>query len=145
MPPIDSRTVTKALREETLPLLKAAGFTSFSGKKAWRYGTHTIDHVSFLSMSDYIAAGVGCTTYSFTGEAGVLYRSLDPNTTERPTESSLTFRGKLTKTIRQPIFHPYGQTEPTDRVDVWYVLPDGSNLDEVAANVAKAKIGRAHI
>lgn len=138
MSSIDSRFVTSALRSALRPVLKAAGFTAFTGKKAWRYDEHTIDHIAFLSMNDYTATGVGCTTFSFTGEAGVLYRALEPVTNERPAEYSLTFRGRLNKTVRQPIFHPYGQPEPTDRTDVWYVLPDGSNIDEVVTDAVKA-------
>lgn len=140
---MDSRFVTKELRSVLRPVLSSAGFTAFTGKKAWRYGKHTIDHIAFLSMNDYTASGVGCTTFSFTGEAGVLYRALEPVTNERPAEYSLTFRGRLNKTVRQPIFHPYGQPESTDRTDVWYVLPDGSNIDAVVTDAVKAVTDQA--
>ncbi|MDQ1608168.1 MAG: hypothetical protein QOE16_900, partial [Microbacteriaceae bacterium] len=52
----------------------------------------------------------------------------------------LTFRGFPGKTIRQPFFHPWGDVPHgaeewrSDRPDVWYVLEDGSNLDEVVTN-----------
>jgi hypothetical protein len=52
----------------------------------------------------------------------------------------LTFRGFPGKTISQPFFHPWGDVPQgaeewrRDRPDVWYVLEDGSNLDEVVTN-----------
>lgn len=90
-------------------------------------------------MNAYVAAGVGCTTYSFGGAAGVYYPALDDWAhVEWPRDSQLTFRGALGKTIRQPFFHPYGISDGSDRADIWYVLEDGSNLDAVVEDAVAA-------
>ncbi|MDQ2873637.1 MAG: hypothetical protein M3Y33_01955 [Actinomycetota bacterium] len=127
---MDGRQVGAAIRQQVRPVLKAAGFGEFTDRKAWRQSDHTIDHVAFRSFNSYIAAGVGCTSFSFSVEAGVCFRCLDPGL-RRPQAQHLTFRSVLGKNLRQPVFHPYGRQEATDRPDVWYVAPDGQNLDDV--------------
>jgi hypothetical protein len=57
----------------------------------------------------------------------VFYRCLDP-AKQRPRDDELTFSATLGKTLRQPNFHPYGTSEPSDRPDVWFVAADGRNL-----------------
>ncbi len=99
-------------------------------------------------MNAYIADGVGCTTFSFGCEAGVYYPELElaSEQVEWPRGYHLTFRGLPRKTIRQPLFQPWGVV-PTlaeawrrDRADVWYVSEDGSNLDEVVSDAANAVV-----
>ena len=136
---IDNRDVTKALGQALRPVLRDAGFTEFARKRAWRYTKHTIDQISFLAIGDYSSYGVGCTTFSFSGEASVLYRAADNGQGDRPTGPS-TFRGLLNKYLEQPIFHPGEEQDGSDRPDVWYVLPGGSNLDEVIADAARAAV-----
>ena len=91
-------------------------------------------------MNAYDADGVGCTSFSFGGLAGVYYPEVSERLVEWPRDWQLTFRGVLGKTLRQPFFHPYRSIDSTvdekfrDRPDVWYVLEDGSNLDEVCAD-----------
>ncbi|MEQ7129214.1 hypothetical protein ABN034_32440 [Actinopolymorpha sp. B11F2] len=91
--------------------------------------------MTFRSFTSYTAHGVGCTTYSFTGEVGVFYLCFDPDK-ERPKDYELTFTATLGKTLRQPVFHPYGSPTTTDRPDVWYVMEDGRNLEDCARDAA---------
>jgi hypothetical protein len=127
---VDGRVVGAAIRQRARPILHEAGFSEFTGRKAWRQSEHTIDHVTFRSFNSHIAAGVGCTTFSFSIEVGVCFRCLDHELT-RPQDYDLTFRAVLGKNLRQPVFHPYGRDEASDRPDVWYVAPDGQDLDRV--------------
>ena len=71
---MDGRVVDRAVREIVRPCLKNAGFTMFTGRKAWRFQPATIELVTFRSFTSYVAAGVGCTTFSFAVTAGVWYR-----------------------------------------------------------------------
>jgi hypothetical protein len=132
---VDGKAVGRAINSRIRPLLRSAGFDQFSGRRAWRRSEYTIEHVVFRSFSAYIADGVGCTTFSFIGELGVCYRCFDP-ANERPNESELTFRATLGKTLRQPIFNPYGSGRLRDRADVWYVAEDGLNLEETVEDAA---------
>lgn len=130
---MDGKSVGRALTAAIRPVLRSAGFTQFSGRSAWRQSEYTVDLVKFRSFTRYIADGVGCTTFSFTGDVGTYYRCFGPNN-ERPKDYELTFRGSLGKTVEQRIFHPYGRAEPTDRPEIWFVAEDGSNLDECIAD-----------
>jgi len=126
---MDGKVVGSAIREQVRPLLKEAGFTSFTDRGAWRPTQHTIEHVTLRSYNSYSAGALGCTSYSFTVEVGVFYWCFEP-TLERPQDYHCTFRAILGKTIRQPFFATeWGPAQ--DRPEVLYVLPDGSNLDEV--------------
>jgi hypothetical protein len=133
--PVDGRLVGKALNDVVRPLLKAAGFARFAGRTAWRDSEYTVDYVNFPSFTRCIADGVGCTTYSFTGEVGVFYRCFGPDN-DRPKGYEFTFRATLGKTLRQPIFRSYGRSASTDRPDVWFVTEDGRTL---AACIAGAR------
>ncbi|MCD2441809.1 hypothetical protein LQ757_05900 [Agromyces sp. SYSU K20354] len=136
---VDGRIVGQALSKRTRPLLRELGFHRFQGRNAWRRTDLTVDLISFRSMSAFVAEGVGCTTYSFGCNVGVYYPALDtPEPVEWPRDYNLTFRGILGKTVRQPFFHPFGRQNRSDRPDVWYVLDDGSNLDEVADDAVLA-------
>lgn len=126
---MDGRVVGQAIRKDVRPLLKDAGFTSFTDRKAWRETEYTFDHVNFRSYNAYHAGVLGCTSYSFTVEVGVFYRCFDPSL-ERPQDYQCTFRALLGKTIRQPFFATeWGPAQ--DRPEVLHILPDGSNLEEV--------------
>ena len=139
---IDGKVVSRAVKAEVRPLLKEAGFASFTDRKGWRDTEFTIDHVTVRSFNAYTAGVLGCTSYSFTVEVGVFYRCFGPDLS-RPQDYNCTFRAILGKTIRQPFF----MTEwgpATDRPDVFHVLPDGSNLDEVIED-AKRVLSRQGI
>jgi hypothetical protein len=132
---VDGRAVDGAVREIVRPCLKNAGFTKFTGRKAWRFQPATIELITFRSFTSYIAAGVGCTTFSFAVTAGVWYRCLDMDLV-KPEDYDLTFSFQLGKTLRQPWFSYEGSAKRWDRPDVWYLLPDGSNLVESVRDAA---------
>ena len=127
---MDGKVVGRALRGQLVrPVLRDAGFSQFTDRKAWRETEHTIDHVTFRSLNAYNAGVIGCPAYSVTVEVGVFYRCFDPELA-RPQDYNCTFRAILAKTIRQPFFAT--ESGPaTDRFEILYVKPDGTNLDEV--------------
>jgi hypothetical protein len=48
----------------------------------------------------------------------------------------------LGKNLRQPVFHPYGRDDASDRPDVWYVAPDDQDLDRVVDDAVTALKGQ---
>ncbi len=117
------------------PVLKEVGFTKFTDRNAWstREGSEWI--VNFQSFNSYLAGGVGCTTYSFGINLGIRFDFHRPRPDEPPPEwpkeHEATIRLAALKTLAQPLFNPYGTNPGQDRRDVFLVLEDGSNLDEV--------------
>lgn len=135
---MDGKIVGRAINARIRPLLKSAGFDQFADRSSWRRSEHTIEHVVFRSFSANIAHGVGCTTFSFTVDLGLFYRCFEPSN-ERPKEYELNLQGTLGKTLRQPVFNPYGSYGPgsyKDRADIWYVAEDGSNLADTIEDAA---------
>lgn len=124
---MDSKDVSRAIRSRIRPLLKTAGFDRFTSRTAWRLCGSAIGVVNIQSFSSYLAAGVGCTTFSFAINLGCHYTFLPECGASRfydrdnlPQEYHCAFRRALRKSLAQPKF---------PRPDVWFVEVDGSNLD----------------
>ena len=136
---MDSKVVSKELREIVRPVLRDVGFTKFTGRTAWR-STDTAKWVlNFQSFSVHIAAGVGCPTFSFSLRLGIYFdfvaSSAGREVIADPQEWECTFRFAGLKGLEQPWFRPYGRLPAVDHDDVWFVKDDGSNLSEVVADV----------
>ena len=144
---VDGRTVGKAIAASVRPLLRRAGFTEFTQRKAWRPTEHTVAAVNFRSFNSYLADGIGSTTHSFCVDVGLLYRAayrergphvIRPGGRARPEVWETTFRWQLHKGIQQPLFHPYGRAEASDRPDVWFVPADGEGLEVIVEDATRA-------
>jgi hypothetical protein len=157
---VDSRDVTRAIRGQVWPVLRTAGFDSFTGRTAWRYTESAVEVVNFQSFNASTADAVGCTPFSFSVNLGVWLPgdyapSLRPDSKgrPRPQEWECSRRKRLDKSIPQPWFEPFSRRDTSkwprgvrlhreglkqvirgdrhDRTDTWFVLPDGANLTEV--------------
>jgi hypothetical protein len=130
---MDSRAVAKGITHEIWPLLRGEGFTEFSPKTAWRYLPEQIHVVNFQSFSNYLAGGVGCTTFSFALNLGIFFRAIPvnypirkgPDPSVKPQEYHCHFRHRLLKGISQRVL---------PRRDIWYIEPEGSNLLEMLSD-----------
>ncbi len=137
---MDSRIVTHELRKHIRPLLEANGFSTFTGRKAWRYLNQVIQVVDFRSLTTYLASVIGTTSFSFCVGLGIYYHAIskvpwgDKDLPSQPQESSCHARRILLKTVTQP---------ELPRPDIWYVRPDGENLRIVVDDVRKALVDQA--
>jgi hypothetical protein len=136
---IDSRFVDIHLRRILWPELRTIGFRR-TRRTAWRDRPHAVQVVSVQSFNAYVAEGIGATTFSFGIALGVFYpviaehepigRSrVDPT---RPAEWHCHARNHLGKGLAQQ-----GEWTPSplaDRPDVWFVRPDGSNVETVVTD-----------
>ncbi len=124
---MDSKVVTRALKAIIHPALKAAQFTN-KGRNYWRPTPHVTQVLNIQSFNSYTAEVIGCSTYSFTLNAGVFYPSslwLLPTPTPPPTNPQIWLcqaQRRVLKTVAQ---------RELARRDIWHVRPDGSNLDAV--------------
>jgi len=149
---IDSKVVDKTLRERLWPELKAIGFRR-TGRTAWRDRPGAIQTVNVQSFNSYLADAIGATTYSFGVNLGVFYPVVAEhsalgsliNDQSRPSEHHCHARLHMAKGFAQPNtvptrrwFDPRHRAPDlgpwVDRPDVWYVRPDGSNVDEVVVD-----------
>ena len=132
---MDSKIVSAKLREIVRPTLKKEGFSRFTSRNAWRYHSDRIDVVNFQSFNSYMAGTLGCTTYSFAVNLGVLLRCIPSRFGDesdgwetkqlRPSEYDCNFRGGLRRSFPQP---------ELERRDIWYIDPCGKYLDKAAEN-----------
>jgi uncharacterized protein DUF4304 len=164
---VDSRDVTRAIRRDVWPVLRSAGFDSFTGRTAWRYVEAAVDVINFQSFSASIADAVGCTPFSFSLNLGVWVFGDTPPRLKgdskgrpRPQEWECGRRTRLEKSIPQPWFEPFSRDDVSgwprglrlhrkglkrvlrqdrhDRPDTWFVLPDGANLTELVDDALRA-------
>jgi len=147
---IDSNAVNRALRALVWPDLDRLGFVRRTSRTAWRNGEAVTHVVNFQSFNRYLADLMSATTFSFSVNLGVFYPEIanisgmsaflrDPG---RPQESHCQARKHLAKGVAQPGDPSQGDRlnprldsaaprDWVDRPDVWLVLADGSNVDEV--------------
>ena len=134
---MDSKVVSRAIRAVVRPALRDAGFTVFRGRDAWRVLDDQTWVVTFQSFNAYLAEGVGCTTYSFSVRLGLHLAASEiaPSAGDSlPKEYEASFRFTALKRLSQPWFHPWGVPSASDRRDVWFVLEDGENLEQVVVD-----------
>jgi hypothetical protein len=147
---IDSNAVSRALRALVWPELDRLGFVRRTSRTAWRDREAVIHVVNFQSFNRYLADLMGATTFSFGVNIGVFYPEIanisgmsaflrDPL---RPQESHCQARKHLAKSTAHPgdpsqrdrldPHMDYAAPRPwVDRPDVWLVLADGSNVEDV--------------
>ena len=167
-PEIGNRDVTRAIRRTVWPVLREAGFESFTGRNAWRYVGEYVDVVNFQSFGGMLADSVGCTSFSFQvnlglwspGDAWGAPRGSDSKGRPRPQEYECEpHRLALQKSLSQPWFRPFRsdtsrwppsfrlhreglkrvlRSDVHDNSHIWFVLPDGSNLEECVEDALAA-------
>lgn len=137
---MDSSVVNAELRRQVRPVLKAAGFTRFTERNAWRYSDGRIDVVNFQSFNSYLAEGIGSTTYSFSVNLGCAFTRLPSRTAFKirggqpvPAEHECDVRRHLQKTLEQ---------RELPRPDVWYVDERGVYLMPAVLDATHALVNQ---
>jgi len=140
---MQNQAVSRALRRHVRPGLIEAGFEDFTGRKAWRRNGDVVEVVEFQAAGATASFGVGCTPFSFSVRAGVLYAECEgvgDNSSvrvTRPDYQHCTFQFELGKRLRQPLaFRPWADGPAQDRADTWAVWDDCSNVGEVVEDAA---------
>lgn len=156
---MDSKVVDRALGAHFWPGLRKVGFDRRTGRTAWRDVPGAVHVVNIQSFNSYLADVLGATTYSFTVNLGVFLEAIADRSRmtrfvrdrRRPPQQHCHVRLVPVKGIDQS---PEALTagldaasagqEATwrDRTDLWYVLPNGANLDAVAIDAAAAVMGQ---
>jgi hypothetical protein len=125
---MDSSHVNRELRAVVRPALQTHGFSAFTSRTAWRYREGRIDVVNFQSFNDYLATGVGCTTFSFTLNLGIYL--LDQPPPGRPLREK-GGQARPEEWLCHLRFHPHRTLEQPElgRRDIWYLDPGGRYLE----------------
>ena len=124
----DSKTVDKSLRRIVRPTLKESGFNKNRGRNSWRVHEHATCVINFQSFNAHHAEIYGCTTFSVALNAGIFLNDtrLCPWVTDRTPE----FPKEHECHIRMSPHKPAGYLDGCDGGNIWYIKPDGSNMDD---------------
>ena len=156
---LDEKTLNRTLRTTLWAALKAHGFLARTERAAWRYSDENIDVVQLQAVGQY-AEETGCPPLSLSTVIACYpaYIPADSNVPEKDGQPRPRywhchpFSAFLDKSLSQPWFSPFAQlrdrrtlpsfrlhqealkrlTDPAvhDRIDIWYMRDDGSNVDE---------------
>ena len=160
---MNPRALSQALRRTLWSALGELGFTTRTERVAWRHEAGHTDLVEISALGT-LADSVGATTTSFGAHVASVPEWLDIAVPLRrglpaPHYWSSDLRMSLHKTLSQPWFAPFAgepakatplsflvhreglkhvlRRDTHDRPDIWYVLDDGTNIDEVVADLTQ--------
>ena len=137
---MDSKRVNQEIRAVVRPALRAHGFTVFTERTAWRYAPGRIHVVNFQSFNDYLATGVGCTTFSFALNLGQWLTCVPPDDSRIALRKGLLAPQEYHCHLR---LHPHRSIHQREleRRDIWYINDDGSYLAPVMNDARDVILG----
>lgn len=122
---MDSKVVNREVKKSIWPVLRQAGFETFTSRVAWRYGKNKIDVLQFQSFNKYNADVMGVTTFSFAVELGSVPLYVPPQWPVKvkdgrqvPSVAECFFRGSLESSIHSRL---------SDK-SIWPIDREGKNL-----------------
>ncbi len=152
---ISSTDVNRVLRRVLHPALRSVGFTKFRGRCAWRYNSDCVWALQIQAVGNYFSLVTGFPSMSLGGELCIFFPdfpSPDPTRPENrpPCDSDGQFLPKPPDCqIRYPLQVQLDQSadcattvSPPNhtRDDVWYVRPDGSNVQSVVEDICRSVV-----
>jgi len=147
---IGSAEVNRVLRLALNPALRANGFTKFKGRCAWRYMEDCIWVLQLRAVGNYFSMVTGFPPMSLCGELCIFFPdfpSPDPmrRDSKPPRDTDGLYIPKPPSCqIRLPLLVQQDQAADCasirspaerDRDNVWFVRPDGSNVEAVVEDV----------
>jgi hypothetical protein len=132
---MDSKIVSRELWNAVRPLLKNAGWNSFTSRTARRFFDSRVDVINFQSFNTYLASAIGSTTYSFSVRLGCFLKVIPSSTVK--TKNGLPMPQEYECHLRCTLHKKFPQAECT-RTDVFYVDPDGKYIPLVVEAVRAA-------
>lgn len=122
---MDSKTVSREVKQRIWPLLKETGFDTFTTRTAWRHGEDGVDVFNVQSFSKYNADVLGITPHSFRVNLGWLPSYIPPRWPPKvkdgkllPDEAGCLIHGMLLPTL-------FG---PSSSAHAWAIDAEGKNL-----------------
>lgn len=140
--PASSAKVARAIDRALRPILTANGFSKFKGRSTYRYEDDTIFGFTTCAVGAYFATITGFTPSSFTATLWVNYRaiparnepSIDGDGLAIPT--SMHRHIALPSNLESQVRTGISSGPEKSREDIWWVHPDGENLDLLARDLA---------
>jgi hypothetical protein len=151
---IGSPEVNKSLRRLVSPVVRAHGFQKVGPRKSWSWRDSCIWICFIRSVGSYFSTVTGWPPMSLVVDLGVFYDFIpsrrkikqDSKGQLLPEEyqCELIFRSQLSRLIDQDSY-TMRLANPADRArrDIWWIERDGSNVEEVAVDIAARFVDQA--
>jgi hypothetical protein len=152
---IGSAEVNRVLRRVLNPSLRSNGFSKFKGRCAWRYFDDCIWTLQVRAVGSYFSIVTGFPPMSLCGELCIFFpdfpspdpvrpdakpvRDVDGLNVPKPSQCHIRYPLKVL--IDQSGDRAEMPAEPERRRDdVWYVRPDGVNVEAVIEDVRRSVV-----
>ena len=146
---IGSTEINKVIRKSLSPILRENGFNKVNTRNNWRWLDQCIWVLKISAVGNYFSEVTGWPPMSIQVELGIYYVFI-PSVEEikkgtrgelLPKEYQCHLRGELNCNLDQSNYIRH-LNNPADRTrtDIWWVEPDGSNVDEVIKDIGKSFI-----
>lgn len=138
-----SAIINKALRKHLSPIIRDAGFQKVDARNAWAWRNDCVWVMNVRAVGRYFSEVTGWPPASVAVSLGTFYTFI-PSTSVKidnnlllPTEYQCHMRSHLNRRLfqedRQRALRNQAEKR---RLDLWWIDPDGSNADEVCADIA---------
>lgn len=145
---IGSPEVNKVIREILSPVLKANGFSKVNTRNNWAWIDHSIWVLNITSVGKYFSDVTGWPPMSIHVDLGMYYNFIPMNNDRIKTDEGgrlfpkshqCHLQGELHSTLDQ-MKYMSSLSNPAEqkRKDLWWIEPDGSNIEEVIKNVKQS-------
>lgn len=142
-----SALLNKPLRAVVGPLLRDAGFQQLDARNGWSWRDDLIWVFNIRSVGSYFSDVTGWPPGSVSAWLGVFFTfaprpagmKIDDQGRLRPAEHLCHMRDHLVRGVDQSSrTRRLANSAERERADIWWVQPQGENVDEVANDIAKS-------
>ena len=145
---IGSPEINKTIRKKLSPALKESGFTKVNTRHNWALVEECTWVVDITAVGKYFSDVTGWPSMSIHVNLGIYYNFIPTNDNNIKVEKNGTYFPKyhqchlqhqLLSTLDQDMYmSTLSNAAERKRKDLWWIEPDGSNLEEVIENVKRS-------
>ena len=153
VPRIGSPEINKVIRKYMSPALREQGFQKVNTRHNWKFNEHCVWVIDVTAVGSYFSDVTGWPSMSVDVECGIYYPILNDedfdvkigkNGESLPRAHHCYLRLSLERTLDQSTYTQTLQNQAErNRKDLWWIEPDGSNVDEVVMNIRDVILNQA--
>lgn len=152
-PRTGSAEINKVLRKHLSPALREQGFQKVNTRHNWKFNQHSVWVIDVTAVGAYFSDVTGWPSMSVFVECGIYYPFLnngdfdvkiDNNGESLPRAHHCYLRLSLDSTLDQSAYTQTLKNQAErSRKDLWWIEPDGSNVDDVVMNIRDVVLNQA--
>jgi hypothetical protein len=145
---IGSSEINKVIRKLLSPTLKENGFSKVNTRNNWGWHDHSIWVLNKATVGNYFSDVTGWSPMSIHVDIGIYYDFVPPEEGEIKVGSKSELlpkyhEGQLQKQLycnldQSKYIRRLNNRAEKERNDIWWVQPDGSNINEVISDIRES-------